>query len=305
MASMEHPARSFQLVWLLASCVCSASAWAQAAASGAPPVVWLSSYFPPVNIPLEGQPGNGIADKITAYVVGQWPEARHQFVQANPTRTWHMLEQGQPMCDTAALRTPEREKRAYFRDVFYAPPPQLVIRPEALEQVRLNEQGQVDPTELMNNPDLRGLIVKRRAYGPAVDKVLQQVGGRLNVEQLTTPNYGIGTLKMVLLGRADYLIEYDFTLAYAITQQAELARLKVLPLKGADSFVVTGFACPRTPWGLATIRKIDAILSTPAAATLIINTELAALTSATAARYGTLIRESVRRASSVDPERIR
>ncbi|WP_374360420.1 TIGR02285 family protein [Pseudoduganella danionis] len=290
---------------LLASALACSAALAQAAAPAQPTVIWLSSYFAPVNVPVEGKPGDGIADRITEYVVAHWPQAQHQFVRANPTRIWHMLGQEATMCDTAALRTPEREKLAYFRDVFFSPPPQLIIRPEALDRVRLNEQGQVDPVELMNNPDLRGVIVKRRAYGPAVDRVLRQPGGRLNVEQLASPNYGAGTLKMVLLGRADYLIEYDITLAYAITQDAALARLKVLPLKGAENFVVTGFACPRTPWGLATIRRIDAILSTPEAAALIVNTELGALTSASVARYGAQIRESVRRASVVDAERFR
>ncbi|MYN47464.1 TIGR02285 family protein [Pseudoduganella sp. FT93W] len=290
---------------LLASALASSAALAQAAASGQPGVIWLSSYFPPVNVPVEGKPGDGIADRITEYVVAHWPEARHQFVRANPTRIWHMLGQDASMCDTAALRTPEREKLAYFRAVFFSPPPQLIIRPEALEHVRLNELGQVDPAELMNNPELRGVIIKQRAYGPAVDQVLRQPGVHLNVEQLASPNYGAGTLKMLLLGRADYLIEYDITLAYAITQDAALARLKVLPLKGAENFVVTGFACPRTPWGLATIRRIDAILSTPEAAALIVRTELGALTPASVARYGAQIRESVRRASVADAERFR
>lgn len=303
---MEIPSLTHKLVWLAAGwLVCNQVLAENPATPPQPPVIWLSSYFAPVNVPVEGKAGNGIADKITEYVVANWPEAQHRYVRANPTRIWHMLAQGEPMCDTAALRTPEREKVAYFRDVFYSPPPQLIIRPEALEQVRLNEQGQVDPAELMGNPDLRGVIVKRRAYGPAVDQVLKQVGARLNVEQLASPNYGSGTLKMVLLGRADYLIEYDITLAYAITQDPALAKLKVLPLKGAENFVVTGFACPRTPWGLATIKRIDAILSTPEAAALITNTELGALTPATVARYGPLIRDYVRRASSVDAERIR
>jgi uncharacterized protein (TIGR02285 family) len=185
-----------------------------------------------------------------------------------------------------------------------SPPPQLIIRPEALDRVRLNEQGQVDPVELMNNPDLRGVIVKRRAYGPAVDRV-SAAGRAPECGATGQPELWRRHLENGLLGRADYLIEYDITLAYAITQDAALARLKVLPLKGAENFVVTGFACPRTPWGLATIRRIDAILSTPEAAALIVNTELGALTSASVARYGAQIRESVRRASVVDAERFR
>jgi len=270
-----------------------------------PAVTWLSSYFAPVNVPVEGKPGNGIADKVTEYIVANWPEARHQFVRANPGRIWQMIGQGAPMCSTAALLTPEREKRAYFRAVFYSPPPQLIIRPEALGQVRLNEQGQVDPTELMNNPDLRGVLVRQRAYGPAVDKVLRQVGNRLNVEQLAAPSNGSGMLKMVARGLADYMIEYDITLAYAMVQEPELAQLKVLPLKGAENFVVTGIACPRNAWGLATIRKIDAILSTPEAASVIINAELGALTPASVAHYGAAIREYVRRSSIADPVRFK
>lgn len=270
-----------------------------------PAVIWLSSYFAPVNVPVEGKPGNGIADKVTEYIVANWPEARHQFVRANPGRIWQMIRQGEAMCSTAALRTPEREKQAYFRDVFYSPPPQLIIRPEALEQVRLNEQGQVDPAELMNNPDLRGLLVRQRAYGPAVDQVLRQVGNRLNVEQIAAPSNGSGMLKMVSRGLADYMIEYDITLAYAMTRDPALGQLKVLPLKGAENFVVTGIACPRNAWGLATIRKIDAILSTPEAAAVIINAELGGLTPASVARYGAVIREYVRRSASADTQRIK
>jgi uncharacterized protein (TIGR02285 family) len=67
-------------------------------------------------------------------------------------------------------------------------------------------------------------------------------------------------MKMVTSGRADYTLEYDYTVNYLRSRDPSLGVLKVLPIAGFQP-VATSVACPRTPWGRSTIEKVDQLLT--------------------------------------------
>jgi uncharacterized protein (TIGR02285 family) len=127
-------------------------------------MTWLMPDFPPVGMPVDGQPTNGMADRIVKYVIGKWPEFSHRVLYANPNRVWSMIASGEHVCFTGALRTPERDKSAYFRNMYLLPPPQLVVRPEAPAAIPLNARGEADPAALLGSPALRGLVIEKRAH---------------------------------------------------------------------------------------------------------------------------------------------
>lgn len=264
------------------------------------PMSWLMLDFPPASIVVNGKPGDGMSDQIVKYLISKWPRAEHRFVYANPSRVWTLLAAGEHMCLAGGLRTPERERLAYLRNVGLLAPPQVILRAEALAATPLSA-GKVDAAALMRIPALRGVVIERRAYGTAVDALLSSPATSPNVVRATAGGYRKNIFKMLTMGSADYTIDYDFTLAYEVQQHPELAALKIVPVLGADQLVVTSVACPRTPWGLAAIERIDRILATPEGATALAKAQYRWMTPDTLQRYQPQMDEFFRKLARADP----
>lgn len=273
----------------------SAAAATAAPARAADSITWLMADFPPVGEPVNGRPGNGIADQVVKYLAHRWPQASHRFLYANPNRVWSMLAAGEQACFASALRTPERDKLAYFRNAYLLPPPQLVVRPEALPAIPRNARGEADLPALMRDSSLRGLLVETRSYGQAIDALLADHTAGWQVKRLAPGNYGTKILTMLALNRADYTIEMDFVITHALAQDAGLASLKVLPLAGDAAALVGGIACPRTPWGRAAIRHIDALLATPEGVAVLARAQERWMSKQSSQRYGPQMKEFMRR----------
>lgn len=260
-------------------------------------MTWLMSDFPPVTIPVNGAPTSGIADQIVRYLAAHWGHDDHSYVYANSKRTWVMLEQGAKACFVAALRTPERERSAYFSNTSLVPPPVLVARADSLAGLPLNAAGEVELAQLLAMRKYRGAIVENRSYGKQVDAVLAQRASTANIERTSIGDYGRKVLMMVARNRADYTFDYDFALAYAQSVQAELAPLRTVAIARNTQAVVAGVACPRTPWGQAMIRKIDRILGTPQGAEILMRAQDTWLTEAGKQRYRSQMLEFQRQRS--------
>lgn len=265
-------------------------------------MTWLMSDFPPVTIPVNGMPTKGIADQIVRYLASHWGHDDHRYVYANSKRTWHMLQRGSQACFAAALRTPERERTAYFSNTSLVPPPVLIVRADALAALPLTPAGEVDLARLLAKRSLHGALVENRSYGAQLDAQLAQRPADANLEQTAIGDYGRNVLLMVARQRADYTFDYDFALAYGQTVQPELAQLRTVAVAGVTQAVVAGVACPRTPWGRKMIRKIDAILGTPAGADMLMRAQDSWLTEHGKQRYRSQMQEFQRQRSHASPD---
>ncbi len=207
------------------------------------------------------------SDRLIDWISARLPDITHERVVANAKRSWMLIEQGDTVCHAGAVRSAAREKLAYFSNTWPMPPLQLIVRRDHAAAVPTDATGQVDLAALLADPRLRGVIVNGRSYGPALDGQLARHGKRLR--HITSGDFGSNLMPMLLQGRADYVIEYP-SLLYALAPgRPEVAGLTGLPIRGVNEPVISGVACPRTPWGQAAIRRIDAVLGTPDGAAML------------------------------------
>jgi len=252
---------------------------------------WLMPDVPPASMPVDGKPTSGIADQIVLYISAHWPEADHQFIYANPKRTWLMMERGEHACVVAALRNAERDKVSYFVDTNLVPPLQLVVQEATLPRLPLNAHGEADMVKLLADPALRGIVVERRSYGAAMDELLARRPANSRMETTAVGDYGRNVLKVVTHGRADYTLDYDYALQYASRFEPEIGKLRTLPIAQNNKPMLGGIACPRNAWGLAMARRIDQIVGTPQGAAAMIRAQNNWHTQASRQRYAAQISE--------------
>ncbi|WP_195763551.1 TIGR02285 family protein [Duganella guangzhouensis] len=267
-------------------------------ARAAETITWLMSDFPPVGEQINGQPGNGMTDQVVKYLIARWPEATHRYLYANPNRVWSMLAAGEHACFASALRTPEREKVAYFRNAYLLPPPQLVYRPETQDAIRLNRKGEAELPAVLRNASLRGLVVETRSYGAGIDALLADPANSAHLKRLAPGNYGRSILTMLAMNRADYTIEMDFVMTHARAQDATLTHLKTAPLAGGAGLMVGGIACPRNAWGRNQIRHIDQLLASPEGAAMLSQAQMRWISKETTQRYGAAMKDFFRQLAS-------
>lgn len=204
-------------------------------------------------------------------MIATWLQAHLAGVElkpavANAERSWSLIRQGEKACIANAVRLPERERLAYFTTIWLMPPPQLIVRRERRDALPMDGHGAVDLPALLADPALRGVVAHARSYGAALDA---QLAGGSQLRRVTGADFGSNLLPMLLQDRADYTVEYPNVLVALTSQRGGELPLVALPVHGANEPVVSGVACPRTPWGLAAIRLIDQALGTPAGATML------------------------------------
>jgi len=252
---------------------------------------WLMPDVPPASMPVDGKPTTGIADQIVLYISAHWPDAEHRFIYANPKRTWLMIERGEQACVVAALRNAERDKLAYFVNTNLVPPLQLVAQESTLPRLPLNAHGEADLQKLLADPVLRGIVVERRSYGAAVDDLLARRPANSRLETTSVGDYGRNVLKLVVHGRVDYTLDYDYALQYASKSEPEVGALRTVPIAQNNKPMLGGIACPRNAWGMATVKRIDQIVGTPEGAAAMIKAQNSWHTPASQQRYAAQISE--------------
>ncbi len=246
---------------LLVACGLCWPGWAQ----DKPTVTWMVADQPPASMPINGRPTNGVLDVLWKLIVQRSPEVQHQYVVAPTARALTGLAEGREACVMGLVLTAERERIAYFSETHFGPPLQLITRSEVIRRLPRNAAGEVLPGTLFDRQDLHGLLVRNRSYSPHLDALLNQRGNNSAVAYVNNAEGGANVFKMIALKRADYTLDYDFTLAYQLQRESAFFQNKrqtlvAVPVAGSLSFA-SGIACPRTPWGRQAILKIDSIVA--------------------------------------------
>ena len=208
------------------------------------------------------------ADWLLPYLREHWPGVKQVVLLANARRTWQMLANGEQACSASSVRTPEREKLAYFTSTLLGPPLQLIARREKLSALPRNATGEIDLARVLADEHLAGALIEGRSYGSYIDKLLAQRPDNKAVTLYAASDFGSKIMPMLDIGRADYSIGYDIAIVEARAHNPA-SQLFSLPIAGASAPVPAGVACPRTPWGLAAIRGIDRALGTPGGAAML------------------------------------
>jgi uncharacterized protein (TIGR02285 family) len=240
------------------------------AATAEPRITWLMPEFAlSEDGSAKGVARKGMAQPMVDYLKAHWPEpAEHVTVLANAKRSWLMIEAGEPACHLVSLRTPEREARAFFYITHLVPPAQLVALPEVLARLPRNPLGEVDLAQLLQSGGAHGALIAARSYGAALDAQLAQQPATA-ITRYSQVEFGTRLLQMVALGRADYTIEYDFALTVQRERLPLLRKLETAPIQGAGEMLLSGVACPRNEWGRAVIAKVERILASREAQTML------------------------------------
>lgn len=223
-------------------------------------ITWIMQDFPPVWISKGSDKGLGAGDERMDFLIEQLTEYTHERIFATLSRSDSLFKQNKNVCAIAKLKSTEREEFMHFSSF-----PESVMMGNGFIYIK-GQQSQFQFTEkpflsdLLKNKKLRLGIVKSRKYGHEIDAILRIKQNQTNIYRRASGDTK-GLLAMLLAGRIDYILGYDWELQYISKMfYPELQKqLFYLPLQ-ETSIIKPYIVCAKTEWGNQVIQKIDKIL---------------------------------------------
>ncbi|MDN3546175.1 TIGR02285 family protein [Kinneretia asaccharophila] len=233
-------------------------------------ITWNLVDWPPFYLLSDGQPpasmealGEGVIDGFLRRVLQRLPQYEHRFVMLTGARAELERKAGLGLCSASSMRTPERLQDRYFTPAMPTVQQHLVMQRSRVAALDLPTAGVSLRTLFRQAPELQGLILSKRHYGPELEPLLRQAP---NVRAIAAPKAG-NLLNMLEAGRMDFSLEYPMVLAHHLAQQrpGREAPLVSLPIVEAGEPPVGYFSCNRNAWGRAVMADLDKALREVAA----------------------------------------
>jgi len=227
-------------------------------------VRWMTQDFPPHFSYINGRPpqrvadlANGELDGFLRLLIANMPQFRHEFVDAGFPRFEALARQGQTLCSVLHLRTPERMAWLYFTQLhppLFSRQLHVIVRRDKAAQFEAGGQP-LQLSELLQRPELQGLLPRDRSFGPKIDALLKTAA--FNAPQTVVATRSQQLLAMLRAGRMDYTLEYPSTVDEYLRNAEPGPELIKLPLAEGRSTTVATAACTRNAEGRRQIEAID------------------------------------------------
>lgn len=220
-------------------------------------IPWGVTDWPPYYI-LDGtNGGEGKIDLLKKILQKNIPEYKFVDVQSDIPKTIELWKQNRNVCAGSVLKTPEREKWAYFTALSFIAPHEYVAVVAKKDMLPKGSEI-MSFKELTSRKDLKGVVIHDRSYGPVIDDLIKKAESNLTA---LNPSEGyIPLLKMVQKGRFDYTIEYESVVAaYNERIKPEKPVYSKL-LKETSPSAIIWVACTKNAWGREVVARIDEVL---------------------------------------------
>ncbi|SFN03732.1 conserved hypothetical protein [Formivibrio citricus] len=248
-------------LWLLLGMLTSAVF----AAESQPELLWYRFDYPPAVILSGPHKGQGYAEVRDAFLMRELTEYQHKLVTSNIARLFEEMRVRENICNSALLKTPERESFVLFSEpVAELLPVGVVARASRKAEFApfLNKRGELRLPEFIRSQKFKVAIAANRSYGSTIDSALKP-GKETGVVR---PYYkgdvfASGLMQLDQRGLADATLGYPIELNWTARRlNLDVAEYWFIPVEGATQLIYSYVGCSRSPQGEAAIAHINKLV---------------------------------------------
>ena len=219
----------------------SAHVWAK------PILTWGVLHWPPLMILKGEDKGQGRYDLYLKLFQEQMTGYEHVNQEMNWKRQWRDIKNGQPICNILSFKNPARELIAEFSyPTSITLPNRIIVKKQLFEH--LGKPTSLSFVELMANKQYSGILQFSRSYTATLDLLLEAHEEGSNITRSSVDSEHL--VKMLLIGRFDYLVEYPYIANYLARQHIDLGdNLVSIAIKEMQAYSIGHLACPKTAFG--------------------------------------------------------
>ncbi|WP_374348398.1 TIGR02285 family protein [Chitinimonas sp.] len=230
-------------------------------ARAADTVLWYITELQPLHISDGPMAEQGMLDVMLSKVIMPGlPQFKHRVITASVSRSFRDMSDRTDVCHPSTQMTPERSKRYLFSaPTFRYLPVGLIVRSDSVGALAAysNRKGQVVLAQYLKQPGNQLGVVSNRAYGEALDTLLQQP----NVTSSSASTATTNLQRMLLGGRITATLGYSFETAWFELQNPQHeGKLSWLPLQEQPESMLGRVSCSRSEQGQLLIKQLDQLL---------------------------------------------
>lgn len=242
-----------KLSCFIALLFCCVPVWAK------PVMQWYTSHWPPYRISEGPHAGQGSFDLMLAQLIAALPNYKHQVNQIHLARIVKVSATTRENHCTFGLRyTPERADRVYFSQPSGMLPNLAINSLQQHDKLKtLDPQQAIHMAELVQKPELVGLIETDRAYPAVIANQINKKGSNLGDSSMASMN----PAQLLAAKRVDYVVDYPNRLRYFSAEAGQDVQLEFRSIAEIPGFSYTYVSCSKTATGKRWITDIDVALT--------------------------------------------
>lgn len=226
-----------------------------------PIIRWAKNHAPPFFIDDGSVAGAGFADGVQAMLMQALPQYDHQNIFMPLPRLNDFWKKKAEYCFASMIHKPLAADRGYLLsqpNVYYAP--HVVITRQSFAPAD-EDASAVSLQQLLRQKHLILGQIRPRAFGPTVDALLAQHKDTLRSFVRNDRDGVQSLLRMLILERIDYFIDYAFVFEFYRKQASFEQHLQSFTIKEtADEGILGAIGCTNSTWGKRVIADIDQAL---------------------------------------------
>lgn len=221
-------------------------------------LTWMILDWPPWMI-IEGEDkGMGRFNNILKIAQENLPEYDHVTEKMNWARFWHEVENNKNICYPFGLKSVKREKIVYYSAPHTFVLPNAIIMKKETAQILGNPKS-YSILQLLKDDRLKGYAEKNRSFTKKVDSIMKDQEPGSNLIRVSESTESL--LKMIIMGRIDYTIEYPIVAAYYQRKLSASGSLVSIPIDEMAPFSYVHMTCTKNEWGKKIIERWNAVLT--------------------------------------------
>jgi len=220
-------------------------------------ITWMVLNWPPWMIIDDEDKGTGRFNYILDIAQKHLPEYDHVTKRMNWARFWHEVESNKHICYTFGLKSGKREKIVYYSAPHTFVLPNAIIMKKETAQL-LGNPASYSIIKLLKEDKIKGYAEKNRSFTKKIDSLLKNHEDGSNLTRVSGSPESL--IKMLIMGRVDYTIEYPIVAAYYQKKLDALGALVSIPISEMDSFSYVYMNCTKNDWGKKVIEKWNSAL---------------------------------------------
>ncbi|THB74928.1 MAG: TIGR02285 family protein [Gammaproteobacteria bacterium] len=223
---------------------------------------WYINDFPPYFVVSGKYKGMGILDRLYPHIIDIFPDIKHQFFITNNPGFFKRVDAGHNVCSLSLMKTKIRAEKVYFsKPYLHVLQNAVFIRGKDIDKFAnyINEEGRISLKELIEDETLTLGVMQGVSYGHGIDEILRNSINNKNVITRKGKDFNEGLLKMLKLGRIDYMVAYDESIQFLLKKLNFESEYLFIPSAG-DSVKLLNqgrVACSKSPVGKWVIDKVN------------------------------------------------
>ncbi len=227
-----------------------------------PLIEWYMIDLPPIQNATGDSRGLGYTDLMRWRLIARLDGYRHVLRNSNVQRMLSDIKTKPNICNTAFLKTPEREAFMAYATPLHAQFPNgaVVLKSRLADEFSRYIEEDVLDVQALIEAGGRLVVQSGRSYGRALDQVVAEAEERKQLIVITTNRPVEGKIGLLAAQRAEVALLYPYEYFFFLADTVLTDDYEFFQAAGETGYTLNHLACSRSELGEEVVATVDPLI---------------------------------------------